>query len=277
MKLIQLIVAFAFLPALANAQAIKLNLAKDSKYEVSTTTKLSSSASVMGQQMETTIDNSMVETVQVKDKRAGETDLVSTISKIVLNMQGMGQETAYDSDKKDNAAGPVTEAFDKIKGQPKNITVDANGKVIKQDKMDDETSSVAAMAGISGDMLSVLKSSFIGKDAKPGTTWYDSTTVAAEKLTTTTKGNYTITAINGGTATIAFDGTQNSSGTIEQMGMEMNTSSSSKVTSQIEVDIATGLIKKSTQTTDGNMTIETGGMSIPVTTKSTITLSSKQL
>jgi hypothetical protein len=43
------------------------------------------------------------------------------------------------------------------------------------------------------------------------------------------------------------------------------------------VDIATGLIKKSTQTTDGTMNIEASGMSIPATTKSTVTMTAKQL
>jgi hypothetical protein len=277
MKLFKLITALLFLPAFTTAQIIKQNLPKGSKYEVSTTTKLTSVALAMGQEIESTIDNSVVEAIQVKDKRAGETDLTSTINRFVLNLQGMGQQIVYDSDKKDNAPGMATETLDKIKGKTKNFTVDANGKIIKQDKDDEEIAAAAALAGISADALPFLQKSFIGREAKPGTTWYDSTTVVAEKLTTTTKGNYTITAVNAGTITIVFDGTEISSGTIEQMGMEMLTSSSGKVTSQMEVDMATGIIKNSTQTTNGSMNVETGGMNIPVTTKTTITISAKQL
>lgn len=277
MKLFKLIIALAFVPFFsANAQTIKLNLVKGAKFEVATVSKISSVASVMGQEMETTIDNSIVENIQVKDKRTSESDLESTITKLTLNMQGMGQETVYDSDKKDNT-GLLTETLDKLKGNTKSVTVDANGKVLKQDKVDSEIAAASSMAGISADVLPFLKSSFAGKEAKPGTTWDDSTTIAAEKMRSTTKGNYTIQSVNAGTITIAFAGTENSSGTMEQMGMEMATSSTSKVTAQIEVDMATGLIKKSTQTTEGNMNVEANGMSIPVATKSTITITAKQL
>ncbi len=274
MKLLKLIIALAFLPVFAHAQTIKLNLVKDAKYQVTTATKVSSVATVMGQEMETSIDNNMVETVLVKDKRAGETDLVSTISKIVLNMQGMGQETVYDSDKPDNS-GALTDMLDKMKGRVNNITVDASGKIIKQDN--NEEIAGAAMIGISNEAIPFMQNIFIGREIKAGVTWYDSSTIAADKLTTFTSGTYTVQAVNAATVTIAFKGTQTSSGTMEQMGMEMATTSSSKVNSQFEIEIATGLIKQSTQTTDGTMSIEAGGMSIPASTKTTVTMSTRQL
>jgi Family of unknown function (DUF6263) len=274
MKLVTLIIALAFLPVFANAQTIKLNLAKDTKYEVCTTTKVSSVATLMGQEMATNIDNNTVETIQVKEKRAGETDLVSTISKITMNMEGMGQTTTYDSDKADNT-GVGTDMLDKMKGRVKNITVDAGGKIIRQDNT--EEIAGASMLGISNEAVSFIQNIFIGREIKAGVTWYDSATIAADKLTTFTAGTYTIQAVNAATVTITFKGTQTSSGTMEQMGMEMATTSSSKVTSQFEIEIATGLIKQSTQTTDGTMNIEAGGMSIPASTKTTVTMTTKQL
>ncbi len=123
MKFFKLIIAVAFLPVFAHAQIIKLNLPKDTKYEVSTVTKVTSIASIMGQEMESGSDISTVETIKVKDTRAGETDLVSTITRITANVQAMGQATVYDSDKKDNDA-TAEETFGKMKGKDKNITVD---------------------------------------------------------------------------------------------------------------------------------------------------------
>jgi hypothetical protein len=87
----------------------------------------------------------------------------------------------------------------------------------------------------------------------------------------TTAGNYTITNIDNatGTATITFNGNQSTQGTIEQMGMEMGMSSTSKLESKFEIDIKTGLIKSSNIFSNGNANIEAQGMSIPGTTKAT--------
>ncbi len=276
MKLIKLFLTLAFLPVFSNAQIIKLNLPKGAQYDVTTSTKITSIATVMGQDMESATDINTTETVKVKDTRPVETDLVKTMSKIVANIQSMGQEMVYNSDKKDNE-GAMAETFDKMKGKEKNITVDMNGKITKQDNNTEESSS-AAMMGIPNEDLTFLSNKFIGREVKTGTTWYDSTSSSSgNKMSTTTFGNYTIQAVNNGIATIAFAGKTNLTGTMEQMGQEMALSSTSKVTSQYEVDIATGLIKKSIQTSDGTMNIEAGGMSIPATTKSTITMVATQL
>ncbi|MBL7703435.1 MAG: hypothetical protein JNM14_14385 [Ferruginibacter sp.] len=276
MKLFKLIIALAFVPAVTQAQTIQLKLPKGAKYEIATTTRVNSSASVMGQEMESALDNSVVESIEVKDARAAETDIVSIITRITANIQAMGQEMAYNSDKKDNE-GALTETFDKLKGRVKNITIDANGKIVKEDKPAEEISAGAMGMSVGAGGLPGFNSIFTGREAKAGTTWYDSTKNVAEKLTTSTAGNYTVQSVSDGTAIISFAGTQTSTGTIEQMGMEMGMTTSSKVTSQFEVDIATGLIKKSSVTTDGNSTIEAGGMSIPATIKSTITSSARQL
>jgi Family of unknown function (DUF6263) len=276
MKLIKLIIALAFLPVCsANAQIIKLNMPKGTGYEVATATTITSKASVMGQDFESGTDISITETVKIKDTRAGETDLVRTTNKIVAKVQGMGQATAYDSDKKDND-GTMAETFDKMIGRQKNATVDTYGKIIKQDKNAEESEAIAMMGMASGEGIPFLSNNFIGREVKPGTTWYDSTATTGDKITSFTVGNYTVQDINAGTATIVFIGTTKLSGTIEQMGQEMAMTSTSTVNSQFEVDMATGLIKKSTETTEGTMNIEAGGMSIPAVTKTIVTMSAKQ-
>jgi hypothetical protein len=273
MKLNKLIIALAFLPVFTHAQIVKLNLPKGSKYEAVTTTKVSSVASLMGQEMESGTDMNITETISVKDTRPGETDLVKTITKLVSNIQAMGQNMSYDSDKKDNE-GQLAETFDKMMNRQKNVTVDTYGKIIKQDK--EEESASTAMMGISNDGLPILSNNFIGREVKPGNTWHDSTSTSGEQMTTVTTGNYTIQAVDAGTAMIVFAGTTRLNGTIEQMGQELAMTSTSTVNSTFEVDIATGLIKKSTQTTDGTMNIEAGGMSIPATTKTTVIMVAKK-
>ena len=257
------------------AQTVKLALVKGNKYEVSSKITVNTTANVMGQEMQNNVDNTTLQTVEVKDIRVNENDLVSITTKLLATVQMMGQEMIYDSEKKDNS-GPLAETMDKMVGKKKNITVDASGKVIKEEK-DDLEGTLEGMVSITG--ITLFQQALIGKEMKTGNTWNDSVVNNTAKMKSTTVGTYKVTAVNNDThtATITFSGNQNSSGTIEQMGMEMNTSSSSKVESQFEVDINTGISKQITTTSNGNTTIDAMGMSIPGTTKSTTTSTIKAL
>jgi len=277
MNLFKLITTARLLLAFSsNAQTIKLSLAKDQKYEVITISKVNSVASVMGQEMENNTDVSIVEKFEVTDTRPNETDIISTIIKMKLAVQAMGQETNYDSDKKDNS-GPGAEEMSKQIGKVKTMTINGNGKIIKQSK-DDGDITAGAMGGFAIETLPLLLHVFIGKEIKEGASWYDSTTTLPDKITTNIAGNYTIKTIDPfNLVTVEFKGTRTTSGTMEQMGQEMAMTSTGKVTSEYVLDINTGLITKSSSSTDGSMTIEGAGMSIPVTTKNTIITTLKLL
>ena len=246
------------------AQTVKLALVKGQKFEVTTKTTLTTSASVMGQEIETNSDNTTVQVIEVKDIRANETDLTATTTKLLLSMQMMGQETSYNSEKKDNS-GPLVETFDKMVGKIKNITIDATGKVIKDDKDETENIMASMFAG-----LTLVKQALIGKEIKAGASWPDSVLDNTDKMKITTVGTYTVDAVNSEThtATILFTGKQTSSGTVEQMGQEMGLTSLNKVESRIEVDINTGVISQISSSINGTSNIDAGGMSIPATTKS---------
>ena len=261
------------------AQTVKVALEKGKKYEVSTVTKVNSSASVMGQDMETNVDNSTVEVYDIKDARATETDLTKVITKMAVSMQSMGQDMSYDSEKKNNS-GPLAESLDKVVNKVKNYTVDANGKIIKEDKdEDDDAGALGGLAALSPttDGISILKVTLLGKTLNAEGSWDDSISTNADKLKSTTVGTYKVTAIEGNIATISFDGTQRLAGTIEQMGQEMGMTGTNKITGVYKVDLSSGLILSNITTTTGNSNIEAMGMSIPVTTKTTTTSTTKIL
>lgn len=277
MKKIIIAIAILFSTG-AFAQPLKIAVAKGTKYEVSTVTKVNSSASIMGQDMETNLDNTSVEVYEIKDARATETDLTKVVTKMVVSMQSMGQDMNYDSEKKDNS-GPLAESLDKTVNKVKNITIDANGKIIKEDKDDSEASGMGGLMALSpaSGGVSIFKLSLVGKEMKVAANWSDSTNNDAEKLKSNTVGTYTITAIEGNIATISFDGVQRMSGTVEQMGQEMGMSGSNKITGTYKVDLSNGLILSSTTSTTGTSSIEAMGMSIPVNTKTTTTATTKVL
>jgi len=261
----------------SHAQTTKLNLEKGKKYEVTTVSKITSSASVMGQDMETNIDNTTVEAYEVKEVRANEVDLTKTVTKLGMNMQSMGQDMSYDSDKKDNS-GPMAEELGKMVNKAKNLTIDASGKIIKEDKEEESaTAGMTMLAGPIANGIGLLRSAVIGKEMKGNMTWDDSTNSSGDKIKTTTVGTYTVTGIEGNIASIRFSGTQRMSGTIEQMGQEMGMTGTNKVTTDLKLDLSTGLITESITTVDGTSSIEAMGMSIPVTSKSTTTSTVRSL
>lgn len=277
MYLKRLMIAATLLLAVgANAQQVKLSLAKGNKYEVTNTTKVTSVASVMGQEMESTASTSTTELVEVKDVSKKQIDLVSTITQMKVSAVAMGQETNFDSDKKDNT-GPGAEEMGKGINKPRNITIDENGKVIKEDK--DENAGVAAstMGVTEQSGLSLVKEGFIGKTITTGASWMDSTISNRDKITTKTAGTYTAKSIEGNIAVIGFDGITTVTGTMEQMGQEMEMKSSSKITMEIKLDIETGVILENTSTSTGDMTIEAAGMSIPVAVKTRSVVKTRKL
>ena len=253
------------------SQTVKLVLNKGARYEATTISKSSSVSSVMGQDMESLFDNTMVQTIEVKDTKDTTTDLVSTVSRITANTSMMGQEMSYDSDKKDNDA-TMSEGFGKLVGKSKNITINAGGKVIHEDKpLDSLSGSLSMMMGNSlNSGIPMIQSGIVGRSIASGATWLDSVNSSTDKMKITMKGTYLVKQVENNIATIDFSGTQNVSGTIEQMGQEMNMTTTSKVTNQISLNLTNGLIMENTYSISGNGNIDAMGMSIPLTIKSTV-------
>ncbi|MBK7434953.1 MAG: hypothetical protein IPI66_14410 [Chitinophagaceae bacterium] len=260
------------------AQGLKLKLVKGQKFEVTSIMKVSSSMSVMGQDMENNVDNNSVQKIEVMDTRGNETDLALSTVKLSVNTQMMGQEMSYDSDKKDNS-GPLAEELDKTVNKVSNMTIDANGNVIRSDSSNEKISSMSMLAGGNSEALYLIKKAIVGHDLAPGLSWNDSTVSQEEKMTTKTVGIYTVKSVNAETrsATVLFNGTQSVIGTMEQMGMEMSLTTNNKLEGQYEVDLNTGLITQSSVITTGTSNIEASGMSIPGTTKVTNTVTVKML
>lgn len=269
-----MLAATLFLAVGGYAQNSKLVLIKGQKYEVTSTSKVNSTASVMGQEMENTANTTTVETIEVKNTGAAQYDLVSMVTRMVLNASAMGQETNFDSDKKDNS-GPGAEEMAKLINKPKNIVIDDKGKVLKEDKDEASEANMAMSGGKSG--VSLFNASLIGRTIKLGESWLDSVASNTDKMKTNTVGTYTVKSIENNIATIVFNGTTTVTGVMEQMGQEMDMKSTSKVTGESKLDLTNGIIMETSSNSDGNMTVEVGGMSIPVTIKTTSTTKTKAL
>ncbi|TMI62632.1 MAG: hypothetical protein E6H07_14560 [Bacteroidetes bacterium] len=262
---------FLFLGSTAFSQSVKLSLGAGAKYEVITTMKMSSSANAMGQTIETGMDNENTELFDVKSVTTNNNELSAVLKRIKFNLSGMGQDMSYDSDNKESK-GELAEAFGKKVGKPYQVLYDDNGKVLNKDVVAEAKPEMPIPgAPAPSGKVELIDEIFIGKQLTNGYSWYDSTTTDVDKMKTTIKGTYKVLSVLNNNATIMFEGIQQQTGVMEQMGMELNMSGTSNVTKEFLLDLKTGLIIQSNTKTKGTSNIEVMGTNIPVETDVTTT------
>ncbi len=254
------------------AQQTKIDVQKGNKFIVETTTSTVSVAQVMGQVMENNSDSKRTTIYEVLATKLNEYDLQSTLIKMKIDVSMMGQNMNFDSDKKENK-GPLANELTDLINKVRSISINNNGEITKQDK--NERSSLSMLLP-NGSEVQIVTEMFIpallNKELKAGYSFADSSNLIIEKLSFKDSGTYTITGINNGIANITYKGNQLTTGVMEQMGMEMKTSSINTVTKELWVDIKTGIVLMQTSTIDAVTNIEAGGMVIPTTIKTITTI-----
>ncbi|HEY5369094.1 MAG TPA: DUF6263 family protein [Hanamia sp.] len=242
-----------------------LKLAKGQKYVVENKLTTTSNTQIQGQSMQSNADISTVYNIEVKDKTDNNINLSNTISNIKLNMTMMGQNINFDSDKKDDMNGNIGSTLKDYINQPKDVIVDHSGRVIASKT---DTSSAAAIASQLnfdasgyGAELAFLA---LPKNAKVGDTWSDDFSGDTSIKKTTT---YTIKDITANVATVSFTGTIASQKSIEQMGAQINTKTTGKISGEEKVDTKTGVVQSNTSTTDASGTVTAMGQDFPTSTK----------
>jgi hypothetical protein len=266
-----LFIALSFLATAAIGQPLKLNLSKGTKYEVTSTTKVTSSASVMGQTMESIIDNETTENFEVKSVSENNNELDALIKRIKFSMSAMGQETSYNSETSDGKDEIAKEMDGRI-NKPYQVLYDDKGNILNIDVVKNaQPNAVAQGMAPSSGKVSLIDDDFIGIEFKDGASWNDTTANNDDKMKSLTTGTYKVLTIQNGLASVLFEGTQTQNGIVEQMGMEMNVTGTHTIKKEIMVDVRTGIVMQSKTTSTGQNNIEVAGMSIPAEINATIT------
>lgn len=270
MKNITLFLATALCIATTYAQNT-LNLQKGQKYIVETKATTSSNTEVQGQSMEMNMDMTSISIMEVSDVTATNIHLNNTLTKMLMNMNGMGQEMSFDSDKKEDMNGPMGIQFKDYINKPFAVNMEKSGKIIVDKKDKAKTDMNPLIAQAFGDVEAQgygSQSAFqpLPASLNVGSTWTSNTNSSNAKTVT----NYTVKSITGDLATIVLDGTKNFETTIEQEGMEITTKTKGNITGSEIVNIKTGVIQSNTTTvnTEGNM--ELMGQEMPTSSKATV-------
>ena len=259
--------------ALTFAQPLKLT--NGQKIVIESNTDIQASLA-MG--MELTSNSAAVNSLEVKNANADNYNISSTLTKMKMSMNMMGQSNAYNSDNKDGNSEEMAKIFDEKMNKQVTVLVDnKTGAVIadkkkntKEDNRDDAdpTAGLLKMFADNSDE-GVIAGAFkiIPKGKSVGDSWADTTTDKDIKIINT----YTLKSITGNEAVIGSTIVATGKNKLNFQEMEFEVKSETKTTGEIVTDTSTGLVKKRTSAADITGSIQMMGQDMPISAKATTT------
>ena len=244
--------------------------------------KTSVAQQAMGNVIDFTADGSAMHSYKVINSTTDNTTLHHEANKIAFTFEGMGQKRSFDSGNETDMSGQFGEPVKNILSKKFEVIIDANGKVltIRPEKIDPVKADerLAIVLNMLKDITDVVyppqkgEASFfkvlpINETAK-GESWTDSIQNETGKFKTI----YTLSAITDSTIVVDFTGNATTISKAMMMGRETTTSMNSSSTGKIILDKTTGIVKEKIITTESNGSTEAMGGTMPVTTKTTITI-----
>ena len=263
--------AFMISPSVFSQSSNPIKIEKD---RLILATVVSSSDMDMGMGMQMKTSNIASNKLLIIGVDATGYQLSNTVTKLKTDMDFMGQQTNYDSDKPADNESETGKAVAAKLNNPDTLSLDKlTGKVTRNKKSAEEMPEVNQgnpLAGLMSSMNSsadvqVVENAFfiIPAGKKTGDSWSDSTSDKSMK----SKRIFTIKSIEGNTATISYSGTIDVSGNQEIQGSEVAITMNTKLTGEIIFNPTTNLVSKRTMNSDINGTIEMMGQAMPVTAK----------
>jgi hypothetical protein len=251
-------------------------------YNITMQTKSIISQEAMGQAIDFGIDGVANHSFKATNTTPENTTLHHEAKRITFNFDGMGTKQSFDSEDPKDQKGPFGKPLIELLKKTYDAIIDPSGNVLMVQpekletvEMDDRIKIVANMLKNVLDVIQPPKKggrSFFkvlpGTEVGIGDTWSDKYENEEGKFENT----YTLSAINGLDSTIVVDvaGNASTSTKSDMMGMEIITDLKHKTTEQITLDMATGIIRTRTSTTESNGTMAAMGQSAPVTSKQTV-------
>lgn len=205
--------------------------------------------------------------------------LSNKVTRVVTDIDAMGQSQSFDSDKKEDLDSETGEALKDIldaqnffmvdRSTGKFTAVDKDGKILAEDKAGNSESMMQMGAGAMND-ASHMKSfvTVLPVNVKPGYSWTDSTNVNGIR----TKTINTVARIENNTAYIDITGTTAGSTSMSMQEQNFDVTMNGTFTGKSEVNTKTNLTKMQNITTDISSSIDMMGQTMNMTTKGTTTM-----
>lgn len=276
MKRVYLILTSLAVSATAFSQHIaKIKLANGQKIVVESVTDIQASLT-MG--MELSSNSTILHALEVKNSTADNYTISSTITKMKLTSNMMGQASIYDSESKTGNDKQMAEIFDDKVNKPVDVTLNnTTGQAVtdnnkEKQKDTDDSNPMVDMMKIFTDNASeeaIVSGAFemIPKGKSTGDSWGDSTTTKDIK----TIRSFTLKSVTGNEAVIQSNVVSKAVNKMDFQGMEFIIKTETSTNSEILTDISTGLVKKRTGVADITGTLPMMGQEMPISAKVTST------
>ncbi len=205
--------------------------------------------------------------------------LSSKLTHLKTEVDGMGQNQTFDSDKKEDMDSEKGEPFkdifkdenyfslNKITGE---ITeVDKEGTIVKEDEEDNSADVMMQMNAEAINKVSQFKTmvTCLPANVKPGYSWIDSATVNGIHNESTN----TVTKVENGIAYIDIKGITKGSTSVTMQDQNMDVTINGTITGKGEVNIKTNLTRMQNLVTDVSSSVDVMGQTMNMTTKGTTT------
>lgn len=256
--------------------AQKISLSKGQ--QITITSVLTQDIDMIGMGMQMKNDTRSTGIVEVKDTDKENFTSTYTLSKMNFNMDMMGQQNSYNSEKPEDKESEMGKTFSEKIGKQVSVLINK-----KTGKATLEKTATTPKANEEPNPLDGLMNSFgsVGDDAtvetiffiiptgkKMGDSWIDSSITKGMKELRT----YTIKSMNGNMANIGLFSKLEGNNSIESQGMQMDVVISAKTEGEIMVDTKSSLVKKRSSVMDLTGSIEVMGQSVPITSKAIVNI-----
>ena len=257
----------------------KISLTVGQKITVQSSISIESS---LAPGMDVTNNSTSENILEVKSSTDKNYTIGSTLTKIKVNMDMMGQATTYDSEKKEDQESEMGKAFAEKLNKPTDVILDINtGKASVEKKIEEKKNPVDGdpmqgllkIMGDNGGDDAVVTGAFeiVPQGKNTGDNWSDSTVEKNMKVVRT----YTLKSVTGKEAVIQLNMVMDAASTLSTQGMEVEFNSTTKTTGEIITDIETGLVKKKTTQADISGSFQLMGQAVPISAKANSTITYK--
>jgi hypothetical protein len=272
-----------------DAITLKFNPANDSSYNYNVDMDMTMSGNAHG--MPITIKNKTAmgyDFAAVGDS-SGWKKLTATISRIAMHLNSNGVNMDFDTDIKpdssDMVSGMMGKMFGTLKGGKFGFTMNEQGKIGSVTGINDmmqrilTSSDISNAASMSAELNNVFNEEnfkqnmqqsfgmYPDKPVKPGDTWTNTMDMSNQNIPMKIENTYTLQSVNGNTANVKVNAKISSP----------SGSSTGTLNGNMQFDVSTGLPTDGDLAMNMNMTVNTGGQLVPMSTDIKMKITGKKL
>jgi len=236
----------------------------------------------MGQAIDFNVDATGQHIYTVTNTTEDNSTLNHQVKKVNFSFDGMGQKRNFDSNNEKDMNGPFGKPVKELLEKKYDMIVDSNGKTLmvipEKIQLSEGDSRMAIITTMLQDVFDLVQPPKKGMGsffkilpeggAAKAEPWTESYTNERGKF----DAAYSISDITDSTIVVDFAASSVTVTKAEMMGSETTTTMNNKSTGKIIIDRMTGIMREKTISTESNGNTETSFGTLPVTSKTTVTI-----